>query len=170
MTSRKKRRRLRGLVAMANGDRHTPRLRGLLNRIAGDHKIDLIFAHERLPTHSLLIKNLHRLVADSDFVLCFTDGLDPDIAFEAGLAFGLQKSFVLVILPDTRRLPATFMGHFYLELSGDTTDHERLRSVLANLVAGLSRRNGASVGSLLLAGLPRLGCAGAEAVIDRTGS
>jgi hypothetical protein len=160
MTSLNKRRRLQGFVAMPDGHRHTPRLHGLLNQVAGDYKIDLIFAHERLPTHSLLIKNLHRLVAGSDFVLCFTDGEDPDVAFEAGLAFGLEKPFVLVILPEAQRLPATFMGHFYVELSGDSEDRERLRSVLANLVAGLAGKDRASA---TRAGcsveLARMGCA-----------
>jgi len=118
----------------------------------------------------LLRENLRQLVARSDFVLCCTDGQDRDVAFEAGLALGLKKPFVLVLLPETERVPATFMGHFYAELSGDSEDRGRLRSVLANLVAGLSRRNGASVGSSLPAGLARLGCAGAEAMIDRTGS
>jgi hypothetical protein len=171
--SAEKRRRLQGLVAMPDKNGHTPRLTELLIQIVrelSDCKVDLLFAHERLPTHSLLIKNLYRLVAGSDFVLCFTDGQDPDIAFEAGLASGLQKPFVLVILPETQRLLATFMGHLYVELPGDSEDREHLRSVLANLGAGLSRRNGASVGPPLLAGLPRLGCAGAEAMIDRTGS
>lgn len=101
--------------------------------------VDLIFAHERLTTHSLLIKNLHRFVAGSDFVLCFTDGQDPDVAFEAGLAFGLRKPFVLAILPETQRLPATFVGHFYVELSGDDADdRESLSVVLAGLVADLA--------------------------------
>ena len=153
-------RRLQGFVAMPDGHRHIPRLHGVLNQIADDYSIDLIFAHERLSTHLLLRKNLRRLVARSDFVLCFTDGQDPDIAFEAGLAVGLQKPFVLVILPETQRLPATFMGHFYVELSGDTSDHERLRSAFESLVADLAggdmaiaARGGGSVR------LPRMGCA-----------
>ena len=49
MTTHKKRRRLQAFVAMPDGDRHTPRLHGLLNQIAGDYSIDLIFAHERCP-------------------------------------------------------------------------------------------------------------------------
>lgn len=145
---------------MPDGDRHTPRLRGLLTQVAGDYKIDLIYAHERLPTHSLLIKNLRRLVAGSDFVLCFTDGEDPDVAFEAGVALGLQKPFVLVLLPETERVPATFMGHFYVELSGEVSDRDCLRSALASLVAGLVGKERASP---TLAGrsieLPRMGCA-----------
>jgi hypothetical protein len=83
-----KARRLQGFVAMPDGHRHIPRLHGVLNQIADDYSIDLIFAHERLSTHLLLRKNLRRLVARSDFVLCFADGQDPDIAFEAGLACG----------------------------------------------------------------------------------
>lgn len=145
---------------MPDRSSHTPRLQSFLNQISIDYGIDLIFAHERLPTHSLLIKKLHRLVAGSDFVLCFTDGQDPDVAFEAGVAFGLQKPFVFVLLPETQRLPATFMGHFYVELSGDANDLERLRSVLANLVAGLAGKDRASA---TRAGcsveLPRMGCA-----------
>jgi len=109
-----------------------------MSQIAGDYSIDLIFAHERMPTHSLLINNLHGLAARSDFVLCCTDGQDPDVAFGAGLAFGLQKPFVLVILPETERPPPTFMGHFYVELSGDVSDRECLRSAMASLVAGLA--------------------------------
>jgi hypothetical protein len=164
MTSLKKRRRLQAFVTMPDGDGHTPRIRVLLTQIVGelsDYKVDLVFAHERLPTHLLLRKTLRPLVARSDFVLCFTDGQDPDVAFEAGLALGLEKPFVLVLLPETERMPATFMGHFYVELSGDSEDRERLRLVLANLVRGLggedtadATRGGGSVR------LPRMGCAG----------
>ena len=154
------RRRLQGFVAMPDGYRRMPRLQGLLTQIAGDFGIDLIFGHERLPTHSLLIKNLRQLVAGSDFVLCFTDGQDPDVAFEAGLAFGLQKPFVLVVLPETERVPATFMGHFYVELSGDASDHECLRSALESLVAGLARKDGKSATrSGRSVRLARMGCA-----------
>jgi hypothetical protein len=158
MTSRKKRRRLQGFVAMPDGGRHTPRLRGLLNRIADDYKIDLIFAHERLTTHSLLIKNLQRLVARADFVVWVTDGQDLDVSFEAGCAVGLRKPFLLVILPETWRLPATFMGHFYVELSGDVSDHECLRSALASLVAEIVGKDRARP-TLCPVELPRMGCA-----------
>ena len=154
-------RRLQGFVAMPDGHRHIPRLHGVLNQIADDYSIDLIFAHERLSTHLLLRKNLRQLVARSDFVLCFTDGQDPDIAFETGLAFGLQKPFVLVLLPETQRLPATFMGHYYVELSGDDADdRESLRVVLASLVADLA--GGDMAGATRVGGsarLPRMGCA-----------
>lgn len=164
MTSFKKQGRLQGFVAMPDGHRHTPRLRGLLSQISGDYSLDVIFAHERLPTHSLLVKNLQQLVAHSDFVLSFTDGLDPDVAFEAGVALGLQKPFVLVILPETERLPATFMGHFYVELSGDDADdRESLRVVLARLVADLAGEdmaNATRVGRSVR--LPRMGCAVGE--------
>jgi hypothetical protein len=44
---------------------------------------------------------------------------------------------MLVILPETHRLPATFMGHYYVELSGDGSDHECVSSALTGLVAGL---------------------------------
>jgi hypothetical protein len=153
-------RRLQGFVAMPDGHRHIPRLHGVLNQIADDYSIGLIFAHERLPTHLLLKKNLRQLVARSNFVLCFTDGRDLDIAFEARLAFGLQKPFVLVILPETQRLPATFMGHFYVELSGDTSDRERLKSALARLVAGLAGKNKAGANRFGRSGpLFRMGCA-----------
>jgi hypothetical protein len=161
MASLKQQRRLQGFVAMPDGHRHTPRLHGLLNQVAGDYKIDLIFAHERLPTHLLPKKNLRQLVARSDFVLCFTDGRDLDIAFEAGLAFGLQKPFVLVLLPETQRVPATFMGHFYVELSGDDADdRESLRVMLAGLVADLAGEdiaNATRVGRSVR--FPRMGCA-----------
>jgi hypothetical protein len=161
MTSLNKRRRLQGFVAMPDGNRHTPRLHDLVNQVAGDYKIDLIFAHERLPTHLLLKKNLRQLVARSDFVLCFTDGQDLDIAFEAGLAFGLQKSFVLVLLPETQRVPATFMGHFYVELSEDgADDRESLRVALARLVAGPTDEDMASAARVdRSVRLPRMGCA-----------
>jgi hypothetical protein len=154
-------RRLQGFVAMPDGHRHIPRLHVVLNQIAGDYSIDLIFAHERLSTHLLLRKNLRQLVARSDFVLCFTDGQDPDIAFEAGLAVGLQKPFVLVILPETQRLPATFMGHFYVELSeDDADDRESLRVALARLMAGLTDEDMASAARVgRSVRLPRMGCA-----------
>jgi hypothetical protein len=148
---------------MPDKNGHTPRLSELLIQIASElsgRQVDLIFAHERLTTHSLLIKNLHRLVAGSDFVLCCTDGEDLDVAFEAGLAVGLQKPLVLVILPETERLPATFMGHFYVELSGDADDFERLRSALTSLVASLVGKDRASptLGGRSIE-LPRMGCA-----------
>jgi hypothetical protein len=155
------RRRLQGFVAMPDRHPYMPRLHGLLNQVSGDYRIDLVFAHERLPTHSLLIKNLHELVARSDFVLCFTDGQEPDVAFEAGLAFGLQKPFVLVILPETERLPATFMGHFYVELSeDDADDRETLSVALARLVAGLTEEDMANATRVdRSVRLPRMGCA-----------
>jgi hypothetical protein len=157
-----KRSRLQGLVAMPDKNGHTARLSELLIQIASElsgRQVDLIFAHERLTTHSLLIKNLHRLVAGSDVVLCFTDGQDPDAAFEAGLAVGLQKPLVLVILPETQRLPATFMGHFYVELTGDSEDRERLRSALGSLVGGLAGKDGASATrSGRSVRLARMGC------------
>lgn len=92
-------------------------------------------------------------------MLCFTDGQDPDIAFKAGLAFGLQKPFMLMILPETQRVPATFMGHFYAELSGDASNHERLRLGLASLVAlvGEDMGNATRVGGSVR--LHRMGCA-----------
>jgi hypothetical protein len=149
---------------MPDKNGHTPRLTELLIQIASvlsGRQVDLIFAHERLTTHSLLIKNLHRLVAGSDLVLCFTDGQDPDVAFEAGLAFGLQKPFVLVLLPETERVPATFMGHFYVELSGDgADDRESLRVVLAGLVADLAGEDMANATRVVRSlRLPRIGCA-----------
>ena len=81
----------------------------------------LVFAHEKVPTHFLLRRDLHRLVARADFVFCVTDGQDPDVSFQAGLAFGLQKPLLLVILPEARILPVTFMGHFYVKLYGATS-------------------------------------------------
>ena len=136
MSTLTKRRQLQGVVAMPDANRQTPRVRGLLIQVASefsDCKVDLVFAHEKLPTHFLLRRNLRRLVARADFVLCVTDGQDPDVSFEVGLAFGLQKPLLLVILPETQRLPATFMGHFYVELSGDASDYERLKSAVASL-------------------------------------
>ena len=138
MPTRTKRRQLQGIVAMPDANRQTPRVRGLLIQVASelsDCKLELVFAQEKLPTHFLLRRNLRRLVARADFVLCVTDGQDPDVVFEAGLAFGLQKPLLLVILPETRILPATFMGHFYVELCGDASDHDRLQSAMARLVA-----------------------------------
>lgn len=171
MASRKRRRRLHGFVAMSRANSETPRLRGLLAQIAreqSDYEVDLIFAHERLPTHALLIRNLHRLVARSDFVLCFTAGQNADVCFEAGLAFGLEKPLVLVILPRTRSIPATFVGHFFVELTGDSTDHEELKSALASVVAGLAGkgRTGATRVRRSVR-LPRFGCA---AGMERGGS
>jgi hypothetical protein len=164
MASRGERRRVQGFIAVPERHGQTARVCRLLTEVASelsDCRLDLVFAQERLPTHLLLRENLRQLVARSDFVLCCTDGQDPDVAFEAGLAFGLQKPFVLVILPETQRLPATFMGHFYVELSGDTSDHERLRSALARLVAGLAGEDMANTarggGSVRL---PRMGCTG----------
>ena len=161
MASIKKRRQFQGFVAMPDKSGHTPRLRDLLTEIASESsgcKLDLIFAHESLTTHSLLIKNLHRLVARADFVVCVTDGQDVDVSFEAGCAVGLQKPLLLVILPETRRLPASFMGHFYVELSGYVSDHECLRSALARLVAGLVGKDRASRAGCSVE-IPRMGCA-----------
>jgi len=56
-------------------------------------------------------------------------------------------------LPETEILPATFMGHFYVELAGDASDRECLKSALATLVGGPKAENGRS------AGLARMGCA-----------
>src|SRR5713226_8994754 len=142
MAALKKRRQLQGYVAMPNEYRETPRVRELLAQVArelSDCKLDLVFSHEKVPTHFLLRKDLHRLVARADFVFCVTDGPDPDVAFEAGLAFGLQKPLLLVILPETRMLPATFMGHFYVKLSGDASDHDCLKSAVESLVTGRAR-------------------------------
>ena len=58
------------------------------------------------------------------------------------------------------RVPATFMGHFYVELSGDVSDQESLKSALASMVAGLAGEdmaNAARRGGLVR--LPRMGCA-----------
>jgi hypothetical protein len=158
MASLNKRRRLQGFVAMPDGHRHMPRLQGLLTQIADDCNIDLIFGHESLTTHSLLIKELHRLVGRADFMVCVTDGQDLDVSFEAGCAIGLRKPLLLVILPETRRLPATFMGRVYVELSGDVSDHEYLRSALASLVAGLVGKDRARP-TLCPVEFPRMGCA-----------
>src|SRR5437899_8092389 len=113
MSALTKRRRLHGFVAMPDEHRRKPRARGLLTQVASelsDCKLDLVFAQEKQPTHFLLRRNLHRLVARADFVFCVTDGQDPDVAFEAGLAFGLQKPLLLVILPEARILPAPLRG------------------------------------------------------------
>src|SRR5437899_8803050 len=137
-----KRRRLQGFVAMPDGYRETARVRELLAQVArelSDCKLDLVFAHEKVPTHFLLRRDLHRLVARADFVFCVTDGQDPDVVFEAGLAFGLEKPLLLVILPEARILAAVFMGHFYVKLYGDASDHDCLKSGVASLVAGRSR-------------------------------
>src|SRR2546426_9592243 len=102
--------KLRGFVAMPDGYRETARVCELLVQVASELsgcRLDLVFAHEKVPTHFLLRRDLHRLVARADFVFCVTDGQDPDVVFEAGLAFGLQKPILLVILPETRMLPAT---------------------------------------------------------------
>src|SRR5436309_2475589 len=92
--------RRRGFVAVPYEHRQTPRVRRLLTQIASELsecRLDLVFADEKLPTHFLLRRNLRRLVVRSDFVLCVTDGQDPDVSFQAGLAFGLQKPLLLVI-------------------------------------------------------------------------
>src|SRR5437867_12727790 len=150
MSTVTKRRQLQGFVAMPDTNRQTSRVRELLTQVASefsDSKVELVFAHEKLPTHFLLRRNLRRLVARADFVLCVTDGQDPDVAFEAGLAFGLEKPLLFVLLPETERLPATFMGHFYVGLSGDAGDYDRLKPAVASLVAGSQSRQ-----------LSRMGC------------
>jgi hypothetical protein len=87
-------------------------------------------------------------------VLWITDGWNPNVAFEAGLAFGLEKPLLLVLLPETRRLPATCMGHYCVELAGDDSDGEELRTALTAVVSAL-RTNGRIQ-------LERLGCAAAR--------
>src|SRR5207244_10834885 len=96
------RRRLQGFVAMPDRYRQKSQLRALLTQIASefsDCEVGLVFAQETLPTHKLLIRNLRGVVARADFVLCVTDGQDRDVSFEAGLAFGLEKPLLLVMLP-----------------------------------------------------------------------
>jgi nucleoside 2-deoxyribosyltransferase len=121
-------------------------------RNLGDPAIELIFAHERLTTHAVLVQNLRRLMAAADFVICFTDGINLNVSFEAGLAVGLGKPLVLAILPGARSMPATFVGQCYVELHGNAEDRDELRGILASIVAGRALR------------LPRFGCAGAEVV------
>jgi len=119
-----------GICGDARGDRQTSRFRKLLTQMASEFSDctgSLVLSHERLTTHVLLIKNLYRLVTGADFVLCVTDVRNPDISFEAGVAFGMRKPLLLVILPGTRTLPATFIGHFYVELSGDASDRDQLK-------------------------------------------
>src|SRR5207249_3911427 len=90
-----------GFVAVPYEHRQTARVRALLTQVASDLsgcRLDLVFADEKLPTHVLLRRNLRRVVTRSDFVLCVTDGQDREVAFEAGLAFGLRKPLLLVIL------------------------------------------------------------------------
>jgi len=163
MASRRKGRRLQGFIAVPERHGQTARVCELLTEVAGelsDWRVDLVFAHERLPTHRLLTRHLRPLVARSDFVLCVTDGHDLDVAFAAGLAFGLGKPFALVVLPETHRLPATFVGHFYVELAGDTSDHECLKSAMAGLVADLvgdDMGNATRVGRSVR--VQRMGCA-----------
>src|SRR5712692_9067530 len=77
MSAFKKRRQLKGFVAMPNGYRETARVRELLAQVASelsDCKLDLVFAHEKVPTHFLLRRDLRRLVARADVMFCLTDG------------------------------------------------------------------------------------------------
>ena len=84
------------------------------------------------------------------------------LSFEAGLAYGLQTPFLLVLLPETRILPATCMGHFYVELSGGASDQECLRAALVSVTASLADKNGAghrTRRAVQPVGLSRMGCA-----------
>jgi hypothetical protein len=149
---------------MAMPDRHpeSGRVRDLLTGVASefrDPEIKLVFAEETLSTHALLVRNLRRLVAASDAVLCFTDGRDPDVSFEAGVAVGLGKPLVVVILPGTWVMPETFVGHFYVELAGDSSDPECLKSALIRMGEGITDTSmrGAAAGRSIR--LPRFACA-----------
>jgi hypothetical protein len=138
------------------------RVHALLTAVAKelpDLEIKLTFAHETLATHALLIKNLRRLMAASDAVLCFTDGRNPDVSFEAGVALSLRKPLVVVILPGTWVMPETFAGHFYVELAGDSSDQECLKSALIRMGEGITdgSMRGAAAGRSIR--LPRFGCA-----------
>jgi len=162
--SRRSRGRLQVFVVMPNPHSEAPRVHALLRTIAGelrDPEVKLVFAHQALSTHALLIKNLRRVVTASDVVLCFTDGRNPDVSFEAGVGLGLGKPVVVVILPGTWVMPETFAGHYYLELVGDVSDQERLKSALTRVAAGLMPRG--KTGAPAMNGrsirLPRFMCA-----------
>ena len=180
MSALKHHRRIQGFVAMPDDHPQTSRLRGLLTQIASessDCTVTFVFAHERLTTHFLLIRNLHRLVARADFVLFATDGKHPDVSFEAGLAVGLHKPLLFVILPETRTLPATFMGHFSVELSGDESNRDRLKSALQKFVTlrSMPARAGATralsrmrCGGGVIGSVPRLTCPRRRPIVRRT--
>jgi hypothetical protein len=81
------------------------------------------------------------------------------VSFEAGVAFGLGKPLVVVILPGTWVMPETFAGHFYVELAGDASDEECLKSALTRVGEGIADRSMGGVTTARSIQLPRFGCA-----------